>query len=48
MKEGLSFTQFLARFEPTTQFQQQNNNNGWVGGMLDERKSKLYIILSKI
>jgi hypothetical protein len=48
IKEGLSFAQFLARFEPTNQFQQQNNNNGWVGGMFDERRSKLYTILSKI
>jgi hypothetical protein len=48
IKEGPSFAQFLARFEPTNQFQQQNNNNGWVGGMLDERRSKLYTILSKI
>jgi hypothetical protein len=37
MKEGLSF----ARFEPTSQFQQQNNNNGWVGGMFDNTKKRL-------
>jgi hypothetical protein len=40
IKEGPSFAQFLARFEPTNQFQQQNNNNGWVGGMFDNTTHK--------